>query len=155
MALDPARNEANAKIAHETRLRAALAGDAPVITFAVEALKSAVLVNGGTAGALLAFVGQKGIQAQPALGAAFYWFASGLFLGALASAGSYFTQFCYAGAIRSYECTWEYPYVLDTPAHHRWNIAAVTFHISSIILVVLSFSAASRGFWIAGRALPF
>lgn len=66
------RNEANAKIAHEGRHKAALAGVTPVVTFAVEALKSAVLINGGTAGALLAFVGQKGVQAQPGIGEAFY-----------------------------------------------------------------------------------
>lgn len=155
MTLDPERNEANAKIAHETRLRSALAVDAPVITFAVEALKGAILVNGGTAGALLAFVGQKGIQAQPGIGEAFYWFAFGLLFGALASAGSYITQFCYAVTVRSYICTWEYPYVQNTPGHRWWRAAGFAFHGLSIIVVSMSFGAAVRGFWVAAKALPF
>lgn len=149
------RNEVNAKIAHEERHKASLGASAPVITFAVEALKSAILINGGTAGALLAFVGQKGIQAQPGLGEAFYWFAGGLLLGAFATAFSYFAQFCYACAVRSFQCVWEWPYVKDTPAHARWNGVGIAFHVLGILAVAGSFGAAVAGFWKAGKAMPF
>jgi len=149
------RDEANAKIAHEERHKASLGASTPVITFAVEALKSAILINGGTAGALLAFVGQKGIQAQPGLGVAFYWFAGGLLLGAFATAFSYFAQFCYAGAVRSYECTWEWPYVQNTPAHDRWSRGGTAFHVLGVLAVAGSFVAAVSGFWVAGKAMPF
>ena len=155
MTPQPERNEAYAKIAHENRSKASLAAPALVITFAVEALKSAILINGGTAGALLAFVGQKGIRAQPGLGEAFYWFAGGLLAGAFATMFSYLAQYCYAGVIRSYECVWEWPYVKDTPAHTHWMRAAGTFHVLGLVAVAGSFGAAVRGFWVAGKSLPF
>jgi hypothetical protein len=155
MAAENDRNEASAKLVHEARHKAALASEPFVITFAVEALKSAILVNGGTAGALLAFVGQKGIQTQPGLGEAFYWFAGGLLAGAIATAFAYLAQFCYANTNRCYINNWEYPYTQDTSAFKWWLWVAYGFHLASLLSISTSFGAAVRGFWVSARALPF
>jgi hypothetical protein len=152
---DVEQNEANAKIAHEARHKESLAAITPVITFAVEAMKSAILINGGTAGALLAFVGQKGIQAQPGFGEAFRWFAGGLLAAAFATAFSYFAQFFYAAAVRSCENHWKWPYIRPLPAQKRWTRVAGVFHIAGVAATAVSFGAAVRGFWLAGSALPF
>lgn len=149
------RNIANAKAVHETQYKAALSSEPFVITFAIEALKGAILVNGGTAGALLAFVGQKGIQAQSGLGEAFYWFAGGLLPGTIATAFAYFARYCYATANKSYTYTWEYPFLQETRAHKWWIGFARGFHLTSALAVTISYLAAVRGFYVAARALPF
>lgn len=155
MSIDEAQNVANAKAAHEYRYKSAHAVQAPVFVFAVEALKSSILINGGTAGALLAFVGQKGIAAQPGLGQAFYWFAGGLLAGAFATVFSYGSQYFYSCSMFSYINTWKHPYVEDTKWCKRHAVIATVLHSLAVIAVLLSFAAAVRGFWIAGNTLPF
>lgn len=68
-----------------------------VLKAAREAIKSATLVNGGAAVALLAFLG-RGAKDDKALGmaCAMMIFAVGVFLAAVAAGGMYCTQWCYA-----------------------------------------------------------
>jgi len=71
-----------------------------VISYGAAALKSAILINGGGAAALLAFIGNiwtKGI-AQAAVGpltSSISYFSFGVLVAAIGTAGSYFTQYYY------------------------------------------------------------
>lgn len=70
-----------------------------VITSGANAIKSAMLMNGGGAVALLAFfprVNESGIKVNTdLLAAALLWFTLGVFLAALGSGFAYFTQRAY------------------------------------------------------------
>jgi len=72
-----------------------------VIAYGQAALKSEILINGGAAVALLAFIGNiwtKGIQPEAVnfLTSGIAYFSFGVLAGALGTVGSYFTQYCYS-----------------------------------------------------------
>ena len=64
------------------------------------ALKSVILINGGAAVALLAFIGHIWPKEQPSqlihLGGSLQWFVYGVFFAAVASGITYVTQIIYA-----------------------------------------------------------
>ena len=72
-----------------------------VNNYAQTALKSALLINGGAAGALLAFIGNiwdKGAN-QAAVGSltnSIFWFSFGVLLAAIGTGTAYGTLYCYA-----------------------------------------------------------
>lgn len=145
---------AHARSIHDDQLKHTFALLPLVSAFGVEALKSAVLINGGTAGALLAFVGQKGIISQPELSSSLRVFAVGLLLGAIATGLAYVAQLCYTTGSQHYERLWEYPFIKYPPIHHRWNRVGIFFHVISVVLVILSYSSAVYGFYTAGQKFP-
>ncbi len=94
-----------------------------VISYGQAALKSAMLINGGAAAALLAFIGNvwiKGVSpdAVSSLTSAIAYFAFGVLVAAIGTAGSYFTQYCYSGSFQR---------------------AAIVFHTLTVLIVLCSF----------------
>lgn len=100
-----------------------------VITYGQAALKSAILINGGAAAALLAFIGNvwdKGV-AQAAVGSvtsSVILFAYGVLTAAIGTAGSYFAQYYYS---EGYQRT------------------GVVFHTLTVVLVVASYICFALG----------
>lgn len=93
------------------------------------ALRASLIVNGGAAVALLAFVGNVWAKAQTAsvahaLAAAIAWFSAGVLLGGLASFATYFTQFFY---------------------YHEFKRSGITVHIAAVGLVAFSYVAFGLG----------
>ncbi|MEN3238982.1 hypothetical protein PUR29_36715 [Methylobacterium ajmalii] len=153
---DPSASDvAYARTVHEDHLKQVLALLPLLGVFGAEALKSAVLINGGTAAALLTFVGQKGLATQPELGLSLRTFAIGLLLGAVATGFAYVAQFCYTTGGYHYIKTFTHPYIKFPPAHRRWNIAGIICHCISVILIIASYLFAVYGFYSAGQKLPF
>lgn len=94
-----------------------------VISCGQAALKSAMLINGGAAAALLAFIGniwEKGIkpEAVGSLTNGIAFFTFGVLVAALGTGGSYFTNYCYSEGFQK---------------------TAKIFHILTILLVLGSF----------------
>lgn len=101
--------------------------------FAVEsgrfALKSAMLVNGGAAVAMLAFIGSlwqtEGVKAVALpLATAVWLFAAGVLATATASGIAYLTQYSFV---------------------HRWNVAEYLFNAFSILLVLGAYALFAFG----------
>lgn len=91
-----------------------------VIQAGILALRTPILINGGAAVALLAFIGNIWTKSQSAsvagsLTSAMLFFVIGVLCGGLATAGTYFSQFCY---------------------RHRYNKTAVTFHSFTVLTAV-------------------
>ena len=94
-----------------------------IITYGSAALKSAILINGGAAVALLAFIGNiwtKEISqiAVNSLTNSILYFSFGVLVAAVGAAGSYFTQYCYG---------------------EKFQRAAIVFHTLTVILVLGSY----------------
>lgn len=94
-----------------------------VINFAGSALKSAMLINGGAAVALMAFIGNiwtkvTAVAAVTSLTNSVFYFAFGVLAAALATMMSYFTQYFY---------------------HHGPEKLGVAFHVVSTITGIGSF----------------
>lgn len=95
-----------------------------VITYGSAALKSSLLINGGAAAALLAFIGniwakETGAEAVKSLTMAILLFSFGVLAAALGTAGSYFSQYCYS---------------------EPFPRAAVVFHTLTVLFVLTSFA---------------
>ena len=94
-----------------------------VIGYGQAALKSAMLINGGAAAALLAFIGNiwiKGVSpdAVNSLTSAIAYFAFGVLVAAIGTAESYFTQYCYSESFQR---------------------SAIVFHTLTVLFVLGSF----------------
>lgn len=100
-----------------------------IISYGAAALKSAILINGGAAAALLAFISNiwnKGIAqaAVTPLTGAIVFFSFGVLSSAVGTACSYFTQYYYGG---------------------NYQRTAVVFHTLTVIFVVGSYALFSLG----------
>lgn len=108
---------------YEAQQSVALEAYRSVIIYGGATLRSAMLINGGAAAALLAFIGNiwtKGIE-QAAVGSltkSISFFAFGVLIAAVGTAGSYFTQYCYS---------------------ERFGRTAVVFHTLTVVFILISF----------------
>jgi hypothetical protein len=105
------------------------------------ALRTAVLINGGAAISVLAFVGgmvaQGKIEVGPPLAeisSALIWFACGVAAATLALGFAYFTNYCIVGQASRRELRWQHPYVVPTSTSKRWLAAAYIFQAIAVVL---------------------
>lgn len=94
-----------------------------VFAYGQAALKSSILINGGAAVALLAFIGRiwdekTGQTAVDALTSALVLFSFGVLAGAIGTAATYFSQLLYAS---------------------NWNKTGVGFHVLTILIVAAAY----------------
>ena len=99
------------------------------------ALKYLMLINGGAAVAILAFIGNtsehsRGFDFSEALPFALIWFAGGVLLAALCSVATYLSQFCYS---------------LCGDSRGRSFITGVAFHILTFIFGLAALGAFAGG----------
>lgn len=121
-----------------------------VLDYARDALKAAMLVNGGGAVALLAFIGkiwsEKGaLGAVSPLACSLTLFGFGVFVAALSTAFTYFTQYSYLSAEE---------YHKNNPSRsRRWAISARILHVTALALVLVSFALFGCGVYSSGQVL--
>lgn len=111
-------------------------------TFAIRTL---VIVNGGAAVALLAFVGSlvsgdvEGFLDNLAdLTSPIMWFVWGVALASGSVGCAYFTNYSIAASSSKKERVWDHPYVTDTTASKWWYRASAAFQILSVAAGVAS-----------------
>jgi hypothetical protein len=108
------------------------------------ALRTSVLINGGAAVSVLAFIG--GLVANGRLKTAeiatvaltLLWFATGAATATVAIALAYLANYSYANALNFVRKTWTHPYSTDTEASRRWNRVAMMFHVFAIVVAAAS-----------------
>ncbi|MCJ2019963.1 hypothetical protein MKK84_21430 [Methylobacterium sp. E-065] len=126
-----------------------------VASFAVEAQKAAALVNGGSAAAMLAFIGtgRQPVTVDTIFGLKL--FGAGLLVAMVATAFAYLTQYFYLREMQSLSYAFELPFVRNTPASLRAKRTAGTFHVVGIAAVLLAYGLAVAGLWyVAGSLVP-
>jgi hypothetical protein len=109
------------------------------------ALRTAVLVNGGAAVSVLAFIGGLVGQGKVALGPQFsaltftlLWFAIGVASAMLGIGFAYFTNFSIAAEASTRERKWEHPYVSATKISKRWRCIGNVLRLVAVILGLAS-----------------
>ncbi|KTS10773.1 hypothetical protein SB2_12125 [Methylobacterium radiotolerans] len=140
---------------HDRADRSSAALFPAVANFAVEALKAAALVNGGSAAAMLAFIGtgRQPVTLDTILGLKL--FGVGLLIAAAASGFAYLAQFSYVVAMQKLTYTWDHPFVVETPASKWANRAAVAFHLVGVACVAVAYGCAVAGLlYVAGGLVP-
>ncbi len=118
------------------------------------ALRTAVLINGGAAIAILTFVGgmaakdKVGVAQVTAMAGSILWFAFGVAFAALAMLFAYFTNYSVVAVENSKIKIWEHPYIQPGP-RTKWlfrlsksiHFLAVLFGFTSLVLFVVGMFA--------------
>jgi len=105
-----------------------LEGFKQVIALGQSAINSIILINGGAAVALLAFIGHLAVAATSKYQVASFaeslrFFVAGVLCGALASSTTYVSQFCYGR-----NGPW-------------WAGTAIFFHVATILVAICAFAS--------------
>lgn len=102
------------------------------------AFRMLMLINGGAAVALLAFIAKLDAAHRGALADTLVWFASGVGFAVAGVALTYFTNFFLAGISGSMERRWEHPYLVDGPHTKLYRCLRTIFHIAAVVVGLLS-----------------
>jgi hypothetical protein len=108
------------------------------------ALRTAMLINGGAAVALLTFVGGLPADQKRAVAATLGWFAWGVAAAVAGLALAYFTNYCIAVQERSKKWIYQPPYIQDGTTTKRWGkvirlfrTLAILVGLSSLVLFIV------------------
>lgn len=130
------------------------------LSFALEAIRTAVLVNGGAVVAMAAFIGatynapadEVGPVRVALLFPAFL-FAIGAMLAGLASGCAYFTQLMYQEAAEEHSIHWQQPFVRETEASKAKTHWGIIWHVLGVVFVLGSYAFLGVGLFFAYHAL--
>ncbi len=130
------------------------------LSFGLEAMKTAILVNGGAVVAMMAFIGAT-YNAEPvdvdrvrsALLLPAFIFAIGSVAAGMASGFAYFAQYLYQQVVESQEMHWERPYIRETVKSARPMRWGKFWHILCVVMVLVSYGLLIAGLVLAYMAL--
>jgi hypothetical protein len=129
----------DAERAHDSTTDFAAKTNAAALDNANLAMRTAVLINGGAAVSVLAFIGGLNSQARVPLAslipiaASLVWFAVGVAAATFAMGCAYLTNYSIAGDVVHRKKQWEHPYILPTVRSRAWRCAAILFQWVAII----------------------
>jgi hypothetical protein len=123
------------------------------------ALRTVLLINGGAAVAILAFIGNiikdnASVSQLSEISASLLWFAAGVVVAPLGMACAYFTNLFDANAAASQTRTWEYPYSQPGPMTRRWERRSLIAHTLAVAFAFASLGLFVGGIWRVHSAIP-
>ena len=108
------------------------------------ALRTLIIINGGAAIALLAFLGSL-LSAEgnyssklSEITAPLVSFSWGIATATVSIGFAYFTTYCIASAFSEKELTWDHPWTKDTPKSTAWTRASNLFQVLAVVLALVS-----------------
>lgn len=130
------------------------------LSFALEAIRTAVLINGGAVVAMAAFIGATynapNGEVEPVRAALLlpaFLFAIGAVAAGLASECAYFTQLMYHEASDYQATEWDQPFIRDTASSKSKRWWGVLWHRLGVVMILGSYSTLVVGLVFAFRAL--
>jgi hypothetical protein len=117
------------------------------------AVRTALLINGGAAIAVLAFIGalvrEGGVSVKQIanISSGLLWFGGGVAAASWALALSYFTNFCYGRAERTKVFIWQHPYIVSGDHTPFWERLAFWFHVGAVAWAMLPLFLFIVGMW--------
>jgi hypothetical protein len=145
-----AAQDAEAQRAHDRADKAIVAMFPATMSFAVEALKAPALINGGSAAAMLAFIGtgRQAVTSDTILGLRL--FAFGLLSAALATGASWASQHFYLASGKKAVRAQARPYVVENAPLRRWGNTA---RLLAVILVLAAYALAGVAMWTVSSSI--
>ena len=142
--------DAEAQRAHDRADKALVAMFPATMSFAVEALKAPALINGGSAAAMLAFIGtgRQAVTSDTILGLRL--FAFGLLSAALATGASWESQHFYLASGKKAVRAQAPPYVVEDAPLRRWGNTA---RLLAVILVLAAYGLAGVAMWTVSSSI--
>lgn len=159
------KSEQNRQIAerhHDKETEFARGGNQAAVENANIALRTLVLINGGAAVAVLAFLGGI-VQTNTAellddldnLTLPVVWFAWGVALAAFGIGLAYFTNYCITCSISRREHNYEHPYVVETQKSRHWGRWGIFFQVLAVMAAFGSLGCFLTGMYSVRAALVF
>ncbi|MGE4048090.1 MAG: hypothetical protein AB7F35_24750 [Acetobacteraceae bacterium] len=137
------QDRAVAERAHDIEAGFASNANHAAVTAGNHAIRALLLINGGAAVAMLAFIGHlAGVKdgkfsgKLPELTAPLAWFAWGVALAAAAGALAYCTNYCIGASSAAKDRSYEYPYLRPTTVSKRWKKGALLFQAVALLVSV-------------------
>lgn len=125
-------------------------------------LRTLMVINGGAAIAVLAFVGTlvggntgEFVDDLERATAPLTWFAWGVALTTLGMGFAYITNYCITSSITFRQHNWQHPYVEETERSNRWAKWGIGFQIAAIVLAVKSLGCFLVGMYAVRTAIVF
>ena len=128
----------DAERAHDKNHEAWLKTSQAAVAAGNQALRVALLINGGAAVSLLTFVGALPVDKKAAIASTLSSFAWGVAAAALGVALAYCTNYCETRAISSRSLTWDHPWLVPTRETRRWGAAIWVFQLAAIACCISS-----------------
>jgi hypothetical protein len=144
---------------HDRSLKKSQATNEAVVKAGEVAIRTVMLVNGGAAVSVLAFIGalvrQDGVTVREVAGVSgsLLWFAGGVAAAVSALALSYFVNYCHVRSETSKVFTFDHPYISDGANTQRWLYWGCAFHLGAIAWALLSLAAFVVGMIDVHRAI--
>jgi hypothetical protein len=140
-------NQRAAERAHDDELAFFRVTNEATIKSGENAIRAAILINGGACVAIMAFVGA--LAAQGRIGSAqlndvascLVDFAAGVACGGGAAGAAYLTNYCIAGLSYSRGRHWEHPYIRPGPSSRRWLNTGRLFQVVAFALALGALAA--------------
>lgn len=151
-----------AERAHDTHIQHGRDMNAASVSTAQLALRTVVLVNGGSAAAMLAFLGALVGKGDPPslilvqrIAGSLLWFASGLVVATFAMLLAFAAIYCGVEAIRGASLSYKHPYVDEkTPSAEFWGQTEAGFMVAAATAAFFSLGLCAIGFVSVYRAFP-
>ena len=141
------QNTTTAERAHDAEAEFGLRINEAAINNSNLALRALLIINGGAAIALLAFIGNL-VPVAPSVYAnlpkvipsitSLMWFALGVAVTVFGMAFAYFTNYFYTGASAKRTRSYEHPYIQETQISHKWVKLGLTFHSLAVIFALIA-----------------
>ena len=150
----------DAKRRHDLETEAGTAANKAATEAAIHALKAFMLINAGSAIAMLTFAGRlvslDNVEFEASLEPlikSLLWFAWGVALSAAALGFVYCTHFSAAGVSMFKKRTWTHPYLEKSKASKFWYMAAITFQVLAAVTGFMSLVFFVLGFHDVAEAI--
>jgi hypothetical protein len=134
------QNRSIAERAHDHQKEFGNKANAAAVSSGANAVRALLVINGGAAVAVLAFIAQvagldgaKYSNKLSELTAPLAWFAWGVALAAFGTGAAYFTNYCIGAASFRMQRHYEHPYLRPTASSKRWRIAAIVFQVLAVL----------------------
>jgi hypothetical protein len=140
-----------AERAHDAEKEFSTAANAAAVKNAEEAIKAALLINGGSSVAMLAFIGtlvSRDFLSRPQIAditKPLEWFASGVGAAMVAAAAAYFTNLYIAGSSSHKKRNYEQPFTEATPVSIREAKFGEAFRWVGIVAMIISMGCFAGG----------
>jgi hypothetical protein len=133
------QNRAVAERSHDVETEFGHRANEAAVNSGTQAVRAAIIINGGAAVTMLAFIGHlisvnegKFVNKFADLTDPLIWFAWGVTFAAMSVGGAYFTNYAIATASVARSRHYDDPFIRETNASKAWKVAIWIFQIVSV-----------------------
>lgn len=154
------KNREDAQRVHDNNRESIIKSNEATVSSGSNAVRAALIINGGAAIALLSFIGGLVGDGKLTIGSQLLsvteplrYFAWGVALSAVSMAFGYLTNYSATGILQNQKHIWAHPFLEETTHSKRWRGWYNGFLICSVVTAILSLAAFICGMVVTRNAI--